>query len=294
VFEALQKALEVGINFIDTAEIYGGGKSEQLVGEAIKGHRDEVVIATKVWPSNLTSGRLVRAADRSAHRLGMDTIDLYQIHWPNPILPIRNTMKTMKRLVQLGKVRTVGVSNFKLARMKAAQEALSPLELASNQVRYNLIDRKVETDLLPYAQRSHVTIIAHTPLARSLLTGRYTAQNRPTSIVQAANPRFSSRNLTRMQNLQETLSSIAVVHNKTIAQVSLNYLIGKENVVAIPGTKTPEHVASSAGATGWRLSENEITEIESAASGLTYDRLSGIPNLLRAIIHELIPPKQSA
>ena len=293
VLTAFQKALELGINFIDTAEVYGGGKSEQLIGEAIKGHREEVIIATKVWPSNLTSGRLIRAADRSARRLGIDTIDLYQIHWPNPMLSIRNTMNTMKKLVQLGKVRAVGVSNFNLGKMKAVQDALSPIDLASNQVKYNLIDRKIEADLLPYAQRSHVTIIAHTPLARSLLTGKYTAQNKPTSLVQAATPRFSPRNLSRMSALQQTLSSIATAHNKTIAQVALNWLISKENVVAIPGTKTPENIANSAEAAGWRLSENENVAIESAASGMTYDHLSGIPSLLRAIIREIIPAKLS-
>jgi aryl-alcohol dehydrogenase-like predicted oxidoreductase len=285
VLEAFQKALDVGINFIDTAEIYGRGRSEQLIGEAIKGRRDEVVIATKVWPWNLTSGRLFRSADRSAHRLGVDVIDLYQIHWPNPLLPIRNTMRTMKKLVRLGKVRSVGVSNFNLARMKAAQEALSPLELASNQVKYNLLDRNIETDLLPYAQSSNVTIIAYSPLANSLLTGRYTPETKPTSLVQAANPRFSSRNLTRINSMQQVLASMANAHNKTPAQVTLNWLISKPNVVAIPGSKRPEHVADSAGAADWRLTESEVERLELAASEIKFDRLSGIPNLLRAISH---------
>jgi len=294
VLAAFQRALGFGINFVDTAEIYGGGRSERLVGEAIKGHRDDVVIATKVWPWNLTSGRLIRAADRSARRLGIDVIDLYQIHWPNPIFPIQNTMRTMKKLVRLGKVRAVGISNFNLARTKAAQEALSPLELASNQVKYNLIDRKVESELLPYAQSSNVTIIAHTPLARSLLSGKYTSERKPTSLVQAASPRFSPRNITRMNNLQQTLSSIAVAHNKTHAQIALNWLISKQNVVVIPGTKNPGHMADSAGAVGWRLTETETEHLESAASGMTFDALSGIPNLLNAVIHEIIPTKQSA
>jgi aryl-alcohol dehydrogenase-like predicted oxidoreductase len=294
VFAAFQKALELGINFVDTAEIYGAGKSERLVGEAIKGHRDEVVIATKVWPWNLTAGRLMRAAERSARRLGVDAIDLYQIHWPNPIFPIRNTMKTMKKLVRLGKVRAVGISNFNLGRTKSAREALSPLELASNQVKYNLIDRKIEADLLPYAQSSNVTIIAHTPLARSLLTGKYTPQRKPTSLVQAASPRLSPRNLERISNFQQTLSSISTAHNKTPAQVALNWLISKQNVIAIPGTKTAEHVEDSAGASDWRLTERESGELESAASRMAFDRLSGIPNLLRAVMHEIIPAKRSA
>jgi myo-inositol catabolism protein IolS len=285
VYEAFQKALEVGINFIDTAEIYGRGKSEQLIGEAIKGHRDEVVIATKVWPWNLTARRLIRAADRSARRLGIDVIDLYQIHWPNPLLSIRDTMKNMRRLVQLGKVRSVGVSNFSLRKMKAAQEGFSPLDLASNQVKYNLLDRKIEADLLPYAQSSNVTIIAYSPLAHSLLTSRYTPEAKPTSLVQAANPRFSSRNLTRMVSLQQLLSSIASEHNRTASQVALNWLISKPNVIAIPGSKRPEHATDSAGAVDWRLTESDVKRLEFAASGIKFDKLSGIPNLLRAITH---------
>jgi len=293
VLSAFQRALELDINFIDTAEIYAGGKSERLIGEAIKGHREEVVIATKVWPWNLTSGRLIRAADRSARRLGVDVIDLYQVHWPNPIFPIRDTMKTMRGLVRLGMVRTVGVSNFNLTRTKAAQEALSPLDLVSNQVKYNLIDREIEMDLLPYAQGSDVTIIAHTPLARSILTGKFTVGSKPSSLIQAVSPKFSSRNLARMNKLQQTLSSISTAHSKTPAQTALNWLISKQNVIAIPGTKTAKHVTDSAGAVGWRLTEGECRELESAASGMALDKLSVLPNLLNAAIHEIIPTQHS-
>jgi aryl-alcohol dehydrogenase-like predicted oxidoreductase len=200
-------------------------------------------------------------------------------------------MKTMKRLVQAGRVRLIGISNFNLARTKAAQETLSPLELASNQVEYNLIDRGIEAELLPYAQSSNFTVIAYSPLAGSVLTGTYTSQHNPSSLVQAANPRFSSRNMTRMTPLQHALSSIASAHGKTAAQVALNWLIRKPNVVAIPGAKKPEHVADSAGATDWQLSESEAKELESAASGIKFDNLSGIPNLLRALAEEIVPTK---
>jgi aryl-alcohol dehydrogenase-like predicted oxidoreductase len=287
VLAAFQEALQFGINFIDTAEIYGRGRSEHLIGEAIKGHREEVVIATKVWPWNITPGRLMRAADRSARRLNVDVIDLYQIHWPNPAVPIRSTMNAMKKLVRLGKVRTVGVSNFNLQKMKATIEALSPLEPASNQVKYNIIDREIEAELLPYTQSSNITIIAYSPLASSLLTGRYTSQSNPTSLVQAADPRFSSRNLSRMNSLRNTLSTIAGAHEKTPAQTALNWLISKPNVVAIPGAKKPEHVADSAGASGWRLTEAETKELEAAASGIMFDKMSGIPNLIRAVAGEI-------
>ena len=283
--EAFQKALDVGINFIDTAEIYGRGKSEELIAEAIRGHREDVVIGTKIWPWNLSYGRLKRAADRSRQRLGVDVIDLYQIHWPNPFFPIRNTMKSMKRLVEAGKIRSVGVSNFNLTKMKSAQESLAPLDLASNQVKYNLLDRGVELDLLPYAETSGITIIAYSPLAFGLLTGRYKPETKPTSMVQTLNHRFSQKNLTRLGNLLLVISEIASEHNKTLSQVSLNYLICKPNVVAIPGAKRSDHVADSAGATDWRLTESEVSRLTSTASDLKFDKLSGIPNLLRTITY---------
>jgi len=285
VLEAFQKALDLGINFIDTAEIYGMGKSEELIREAIRGHREDVVIATKIWPLNLSYGRLKRAADRSLRRLGIDVIDLYQIHWPNPIFPIGNTMKSMKKLVQAGKIRSVGVSNFNLTRMKTAKESLAPLDLASNQVKYSLLDRGVESELLPYAEASKITVIAYSPLAFGLLTGRYTPESKPTSIVQAVNRRFSKRNLTQLSSLLAVISEIAKDHDKTLSQVSLNYLICKPTVVTIPGAKRPDHVADSAGATDWRLTESEVTRLTAAASELKFDRLSGIPNLLKTITY---------
>jgi aryl-alcohol dehydrogenase-like predicted oxidoreductase len=194
-------------------------------------------------------------------------------------------MKAMRKLVQTGRIRSVGISNFNLAKTKAAQEALLPQELVSNQVKYNLLDRKIEGDLLPYAQTSDITIIAYSPLAQSLLTGRYTPPSKPTSLIQAVNPRFSSQNPTRLGNVLQTLSNIGNAHGKTPSQVALNWLISKPNVVAIPGSKKPEHVADSAGATGWRLSESEVEKLDSAAAELHFDRLSIIPNLLRALAH---------
>jgi aryl-alcohol dehydrogenase-like predicted oxidoreductase len=248
VLEAFQKAKEVGINFIDTAEMYGRGRSEELIGQAISNCREDVVIASKVAPWNLSYGRVLRAATRSLRRLGVDVIDLYQVHWPNPLIPIRNTMKAMKKLVQDGKVRSVGVSNFNLRRLKAAQEALAPLELASNQVKYSLLDRNIETDLLPYAQKQRITIIAYSPLAQGLLTGKYTANSTPSSFVQKTNARFSKHNLNQLTTIFQALSEVAQAHNKTPSQVALNWLISKQNVVAIPGGKTSTNVVDNAGA----------------------------------------------
>ncbi|HUK27652.1 MAG TPA: aldo/keto reductase [Candidatus Acidoferrales bacterium] len=283
VLEAFRTALDSGINFVDTAEIYGRGKSEEILGEAIRDHREDVVIASKIWPFNLSRRHIMRAADRSRHRLGVDVIDLYQIHWPNPLFPIQNTMKSMRRLVEAGKVRCVGVSNFNLERMKTSQEALAPLELASNQVKYSMLDRGIKSELLPYAESAKVTVIAYSPLAFGLLSGRYTPDSKPSSIIQATNYRFSKRNLIRLNSLLQVLSEVANVHGKTLSQVALNYLISSSTVVAIPGGKRPEHVADSAGAADWRMSENESQKISAALSTLRFDKLSGVPNLLTSI-----------
>lgn len=284
MIDALQKATELGINFIDTAEIYGQGKSEQIIGEAIRGHRENVVIATKVWPFNLSYGRVLKAAERSMRRLGVDVIDLYQVHWPNPLVPIRKTMKAIKKLVQDGKVRTVGVSNFNLKKLKAAQEALAPLELASNQVRYNLLDRRIERELLPYANAEKITIIAYSPLAQGLLTGKYTPDTGPSSFIQTVNPGFSPQNLTRLAETNRALSEIGKTHGKTPSQVALNWLTRKENVVAIPGVKRTEHAIDDAGAVDWALNGIEMERLEQAATDVRFDRLSMVPNVLRSLL----------
>ena len=280
----LLKGLELGINFVDTAEIYGRGKSEEILGRTIHGFRDQVVIATKVWPWNLSYGKVLRSADRSLRRLRVDVIDLYQIHWPNRIVPIRSTMKAMKKLVETGKVRYVGVSNFNLKQMNDAQEALEPITLASNQMKYNLLDREIEREILPDALNSKVTIIAYSPLAKGLLAGKYTTESKPSSFVQRASPRFSHRNLIKFEEMQRLLKEIGDAHERTPAQVALNWLIRKENVVAIPGAKRPIDVEDNAGAAGWRLSQNEIASMEASANQIDFDKVSGLRNLVRGLI----------
>ena len=281
---AFQKGLELGINFVDTAEIYGRGRSEEILGRTIQGFRDQVVIATKVWVWNLSYSKVLRSADRSLRRLGVDVIDLYQIHWPNPLVPIGSTMKAMKKLVETGKVHCIGVSNFNVKQMKAAEEALEPIDLASNQVKYNLLDREIEGELVPAALDSKVTIIAYSPLAKGLLTGKYTSESKPNSFVQRASPRFSQRNLTKYGETHKLLKEIGDAHGKSPAQVALNWLIRKENVVAIPGAKRPVDVEDNAEATGWQLTQTEITAIETSANQIDFDKISGLPNLVRGLI----------
>ncbi|MCX8184106.1 MAG: aldo/keto reductase, partial [Crenarchaeota archaeon] len=156
---ALRKGIELGINLIDTAEIY---ETEGLVAEAIKGFkRDGLFIATKVWLTHLRYEKVLKSAEKSLRRLGCSHIDLYQVHWPNPSIPVEETMRAMSRLVDEGKVRHIGVSNFSLEQFKRAQEALPKHELASNQVEYSLTVRRIEKDLLPYCEQNRVAILAY-------------------------------------------------------------------------------------------------------------------------------------
>lgn len=165
---ALRGGIELGINLIDTAEIYG---TVGLVAEAIRGfERDDLFIATKVWPSHLRYEALLKAAEGSIKRLQCSYIDLYQIHWPNPKVPIEETMRAMSKLVDEGKVRYIGVSNFSLEQMTRAQGALSKYELVSNQVEYNLLTRRIEGALLPYCEKDNIAILAYRPLAHGALS----------------------------------------------------------------------------------------------------------------------------
>jgi len=235
--EALKYGIELGMTLIDTAEVYGVGHSEEIVGRAIRGKRDEVFVATKVSPEHLKYDDVVKAAERSLRRLGTTYIDLYQIHAPNPSIPIKETMRAMEHLVDLGKVRYIGVSNFPLELLKEAQYALSKYEIVSNQVLYNLEDRGIEIDLLPYAQKERITIIAYSPLRRGSL-------------------------LTPGRRSYEILSRVALALGKTPGQVALNWLILKDPVVAIPKATSFDHLTENAGACGWCIPREHLAELD--------------------------------
>jgi diketogulonate reductase-like aldo/keto reductase len=165
--EPLHRGIELGAFLIDTAEMY---RTEDAVGQAVKGIRDRVFIATKVLGSHLRYDQVMRAAESSLRLLGTDYIDLYQIHWPNPSVPIKETMRAMEALADSGQVRYIGVSNFSVKELEEARAAMTKYPIVSNQVLYNLKRREIEKDLLPYCQQSHITVIAYTPLAEGSLT----------------------------------------------------------------------------------------------------------------------------
>jgi aryl-alcohol dehydrogenase-like predicted oxidoreductase len=235
--DALRLGIDLGMSFIDTAEAYGSGHSEELVGKAIRGSRDRVFVATKVSPENLAYEAVVQAAERSLRRLGTDRIDLYQIHWPNPSLPIGETMRAMSRLLAEGKIRFVGVSNFSARELREAEAALGA-PVVSNQVEYNLFDRFIEARILPQCAAEQRSLIAYSPLDKG-----------------------------RVPSGEGLLERIARRHGRTSAQVVLNWLVRRPQVVVIPKAGSPGHLHENAQALDFELSAEEDASIADAYRG---------------------------
>ena len=238
----LRRGIELGAFLIDTAEMY---HTEDAVGRAVEGIRDQVFIATKVLGSTLRYDQVLAAADRSLKRLNIDHLDLYQVHWPNSAVPIAETMGAMERLVDEGKVRYVGVSNFSVAEMREAQAAIKH-PIVSNQVLYSLTEREIEGELLPYCQRNGVTVMAYTPLGEGALA-------RP--------PRPND------DAALHALHDVAEEAGKTMAQVALNWCIAHDNVMVIPKSDSVARTEENCGASGWRLTPNRMRRLDAAFGG---------------------------
>jgi aryl-alcohol dehydrogenase-like predicted oxidoreductase len=262
----VKRALELGVNLIDTAEIYGLGRSEKIVGAAIRGRREEVFLATKLFPIGLPFmvGSRARA---SARRLGVDRLDLYQLHWPSRLFPPGLTMPRMKRLVDSGLVTHVGVSNHSLAQWQAAESAFGGPVL-SNQVRFSLIERGPERELLPWAQQEGRLIIAYSPLGQGLLSGKY--QEAVPRNFRRGRRAFSAESRLRLQPLVDALGEIGAKHGATRSQVALAWLIRKPNVVAIPGASNVRQLEENVGAADVELGDDDdarLTALALSAAG---------------------------
>lgn len=280
----VQRALDLGVNLIDTAEVYAYGRSERIVGAAIRERRDDVFLATKVFPVLPIAPVVRQRAHASARRLGVDAIDLYQVHWPNPIVPNGPTMDGMRTLLDEGLVRHVGVSNFPLGRWADAERVLGRPVL-SNQVQYSLAQRKPERELLPYAQRARRLVIAYSPLAQGLLSGRYDGTNPPRGWVRRGNALFLPENIAHAGELLQGLRDVARAHDATAAQVALAWVIRHPNVVAIPGASSVAQLESNVAAADLELSEDDDVRITAAAD--RFEPRTGpatFPALMRAVI----------
>jgi aryl-alcohol dehydrogenase-like predicted oxidoreductase len=268
--EAYEVSVAAGVDFFDTAEIYGLGRSETLLGEFARADTAPIVTATKFvpYPWRLNGASLLRALRASLKRLGLARVDLYQIHVPLPPVPVQVWMHAMAEAVELGLTRAVGVSNYSFSQMGQAHNALQDrgLVLASNQVHYSLLHRDPETDgVLKLCRDLNVTLLAYSPLEMGILTGKYTPDNRPTG---SRRHRYPPRYLRRVQPLIERMHEIGDAHGgKSPAQVALNWTICK-GTVPIPGAKNARQAASNLQALGWRLTEDEMSELEELAGGV--------------------------
>ncbi|MEM4970316.1 MAG: aldo/keto reductase [Sulfolobales archaeon] len=254
----IKRAIELGINAIDTAESYGAGLSEKIIGRAIKGfRRDELFIITKVSYEHLRYDDVIKAAEASLKRLETSYIDLYLIHWPHHYIPLRETLKAMERLWSEGKIRYIGVSNFPLPMLRAAREYLSRTDIATNQVHYNMLYREVEKELLPYMLQENIALQAYDPLALGFLVGRKEIRDEY-RWYRLARPEV----IEAIQPLVNEVKAIASELGKTPAQVVLNWLLIKENVFPVFNTTKEEHLVDNIGSLGWRLSKEHLDRID--------------------------------
>jgi len=253
--EPLQTGIALGACFIDTAESYD---TEEIVGRAIKQNRKATFLATKVPPRHFRCADVIAAAEASLKRLKTDYVDLYQLHWPNYTIPIEETMGAMEQLVNSGKVRFMGVSNFFVSDLKSAQKAMSKHKIVSDQVRYNLIDRTVESGLSEYCRQHNITVIAHSPLATEF------------SRIVAKDP-------------ERVINKIARARSKTAASIALNWCVSKKGVVTIPKANSVEHMKENCAASDFQLSPEELRLLDQKVE---FGRRGSVAIFLRRIARQ--------
>jgi aryl-alcohol dehydrogenase-like predicted oxidoreductase len=276
----INRALDLGVNFIDTADIYGRGVSEEFVGKAVRERRREALIATKVCgrmgdlpnDQGLSRAHIMDGAEASLRRLGTDYIDLYQVHFPDPDTPIEETLRALDDLVHQGKVRYIGCSNFAAWQICEALWVSDRHHLASFvsvQPQYNLLNRTIERELLPFCRRFGIGIIPYSPLAGGLLTGKYRLGEPPPPGTRAYNNPNMQRQLTE-QNLRivERLSAFAQARGHTVGELALAWLAAHPEVsTIIAGATSPEQVEQNVKAADWKLTGDELKEIEALLAG---------------------------
>ncbi len=277
IITSIQTALEQGITTIDTAEIYGDGYSEELVGKAIKNYQDKAVIATKVFANHLAYDLVIKACENSLKRLQINVIDLYQIHWPSgswnsAVIPIEETMKALVKLQEQGKIRAIGVSNFNLAQLQEAQQYGV---ISSIQPPYSLFWRGIERDLLPYCVAQKIPILAYSPLAQGLLTGKFTPEHQfSPEDVRSKNILFQGELYQQAQLALAQMRPIAEAYHVSLGNLALAWLLEQPQTHAIIGVRNREQVLGNLPAATLQLSANTLAEL---------DRIS-------RSVNDLIPP----
>jgi aryl-alcohol dehydrogenase-like predicted oxidoreductase len=278
--KSILKALDLGINWIDTAAAYGLGHSEEIVGKILKDRREQVTIATKcslVWEdprSGKISNRLKawsvrKEAEESLLRLNTDVIDLYQIHWPNPDVDIEEGWGEIARLVQEGKVRYAGVSNFDVSQLKRIQP-IHPV--ASLQPPYNLFEREFEDELMTYCRENNIGVVAYSPMASGLLTGKYTLEKvlalPPEDWRVTKSEHFQEPELSVNLDTIEKLTQISTRYGRSLGELAVAWVLRNQEVTsAIVGARRPDQIAQIAPASDWKLELETIEEIEAILQG---------------------------
>jgi aryl-alcohol dehydrogenase-like predicted oxidoreductase len=283
-YTIVRRAVELGVTLFDTAEIYGAGHSERILGRALGEDRESVFIADKIFPFIPDDPLVKQRAVASAGRLGVSRLDLYQVHYPNPLVRDRTIMRKMRTLQNSGMVDEVGVSNYSVAQWRAAENALGSRVL-SNQVEYSLVNRWAEDGLLPFAQSSNHIIIAFGPLAQGLLSGRYDQTSRPKDRARAKSPQFQPESMERTELLFKILRDVADAHRATPAQIALAWAIRPPVVAAIPGASTIEQLESNVAAAEIQLADDEYQALQDASHGFREIGVQKPP--LRSKLHDL-------
>lgn len=273
----VQKALDGSVTWFDTAEIYGFGRSERALARALLTAGvtpGQAVIATKWWPIPRFAGSIRRTIDKRIKNLSPYPIDLHQVHWPRSLSSIESVMDAMADLVEAGKIRAVGVSNYNADQMRRAHARLvrRGIPLASNQVKYNILDRSIEQNgVLEAAEELGITIIAYSPLEMGLLTGKFHADPGLLDSRPWRRRRKLKDRLHITQPLITRMAELAAKYDATITQIGLNWLINAhgQRVVAIPGATKPHHAADAAGTMNFALTPAELTGLDDAARSLT-------------------------
>jgi len=277
--KAIRAAFEAGITTIDTAEVYGEGHSEQIVAQALSDVRDKAVYATKVFANHLKYDQVLEACDRSLKNLKTDYIDLYQIHWPSgkfnsEIVPIEETMSALNQLKQQGKIRAIGVSNFARTQI---EEAAQYGRIDSLQPPYSLFWRQVEHDAMPYCIENDISILAYSPLAQGLLTGKFGSSHKfDPADNRAKNKLFQGENYERANLALEKLRPIAERHHTSLGNLAIAWLIAQPQTQAIVGARNAEQAAANAKAVDIHLSPDELQEID-AIGRIVTDHLDENP-----------------
>ncbi len=256
----IHAAIDAGITMIDTAEGYGGGHSEEVIGQALKGRRDDMMIATKVWKANLTPEGIETSLSASLERLGTDYVDLYQIHWPNPDLPIEPTMTKLAEVQQEGRVRHLGVSNFSAEQM---EEAMRIARFESLQPPYNLFWRYVEDEELPWCEKHDVSVLPYSPLAQGLLAGKFTADHEwNDDDIREKSWLFQGETFQTALRSVDRMREIANDKGCTVIHLALGWLLAQgERVMPIFGARRPSQLEGVLGAVDVELTAEELAEL---------------------------------